>query len=163
MKKIAKLYTWELNNELYASIYFSTMLGIYSIEVLLHGEKSVEILIMLEMMIVCYIIALLQRKVFSDGSSYSGKSQIIRTLLWYGFSISLVIVSCFVFNWFEHLQSWAMGVFIANMVLCFILLWIGINIVNKIDTKHLNDLLSRYQENIKNNEKESELWTTLLK
>lgn len=157
MKKIAKLYKWELNNELYASIYFAAMLSIYSIEVLIHGESSVEIFVMLEMLIMCYIIALVQRKIFSDGSSYSGKPLVIRTLLWHGFSISVVIVSSFVFNWFEHLQPWAMGVFIANMMLCFILVWIGIHIVNKIDSKHLNDLLSHYQENVKNNKKESEL------
>lgn len=157
MKKFARLYKWELNNELYASIYFAAMLSIYSIEVLLHGERSVDIFIMLQMIIVCYIITLFQRKVFSDDSRYSGKSLVIRTLLWYGFSISMVVVSCFVFNWFEHLQSWAMGVFIAVMLLCFILVWIGLHFLNKIDTKHLNELLSHYQENVKNDGKENDL------
>ena len=163
MKKISQLYKWELNNELYASIYFVTMLSIYSIEILLHGERSVDIFIMLEMLSVCYIIALIQRTIFSEGLKYIGKSMICRTVLWYGISIFVIIVSSFEFNWFKYLQSWAMGVVISTMVLCFVLVWIGIHIVNKIDTKHLNDLLNNYQGNVKNNGKESDLWVILLK
>ena len=153
MKKIAKLYKWELNNELYGSMYFAAMLSIYSIEVLLQGQRSVDIFIMLELMSVCYIIALVQRKIFSEALSYNGKSMLIRTLLWYGSSIFIMVGSCFIFNWFQHMQSWAMGVFVATMILCFVLIWIGIRIMNKMDTKHLNNLLSNYQEN---NRKESD-------
>lgn len=157
MKKIAKAYKWELDTELYASIYFAAMLCIYSIEILLKGERSVDIFIMLEMLTVCYIIALIQRKIFSDDSKYSGKTLIIRTLLWYGISILLVVVSSFVFNWFEYLQVWAMGVFVATMILCFVMVWIGLLIVNKIDTKHLNNQLSHYQEGVKNYKEERKL------
>ncbi|MBC8060529.1 MAG: hypothetical protein H7Y18_07675 [Clostridiaceae bacterium] len=157
MKKIAKLYKWEFNNELYASIYFVTMLGIYSIEVLLNGERSIDIFIMLEMLCVCYIIAIIQRKVFSESSRNMERFMKLRTLLWYGLSSFVLVLSCFVFNWFEYLQSWAMGVFIVSMVIGFVFIWIGIRIINKIDTKHLNDLLSNYQENSKSNGRESDL------
>lgn len=70
------------------------------------------------------------------------------------FSILLVVGSCFVFNWFQDLQGWAMGVFIASMVACFIFVWIGVQLVNKMDTKELNDQLSHYQK-VKNKGEES--------
>lgn len=146
MKRFLKLYKWELNNELYASIYFAAMLSIYSLEVLLHGERSVDIIIMLEMIIVCYTIALIQKIMFTDHSNYVGKSLIVRTVVWLAISVILVIVPGVLLDWFSDLQAWAMGVFVATMTLCFAMIWIGIHIANKIDTKNLNNMLSNYQK-----------------
>ena len=147
MKKLLKLYKWELNNELYASIYFAAMLSIYGLEVLLHGERSVDIFIMLEMLIVCYTIALIQKIIFTDHSNYTGKSLIVRTSVWLVISVILVLVASLLFDWFSNLQSWSRGVFVATMTLCFVMIWVGIHIANKIDTKHLNNMLSNYQKN----------------
>ncbi len=152
MKKIAKLYKWEFYNELYASIYFVAMLTFYSIFVLIQGERSVDIFIMLEMSIASYIISVFQRKVMSDDSSYSGNSLRNRKIIWYAISIAVIVISSVVFNWFEDLQPWAMGAFIANMLIFMIFVRISIHIVNKMDTKKLNNQLSHFQENIKINE-----------
>ncbi|MBC7959783.1 MAG: hypothetical protein H7X94_07945 [Vallitaleaceae bacterium] len=153
MRKFAKLYKWELNNELYASIYFAAMLSIYCIEVLLHGERSVDIFVMLQMIIVCYFIALVQWRIFSEDTSYRGRSLILRTVVWYGISMVLLVGACLAFQWFKDLQPWAMWVFIACMELCFFLIWLGIQVFNKMDTKQLNNLLSHYQEISKKEER----------
>ena len=146
MKGIFKLYKWELNNELYTGLYFASMLSMYSIEVLLHGERSVDILIMLEMLCVCYIVSIVQKIIFTDDSNFKGKSLIIRTIVWFVFSILLITTASFLFHWFVNLQLWALGAFIACMVICFIIIWTGMHIANRIDTKNLNHMLSNYQE-----------------
>jgi len=121
----------------------------YSIEVLLHGERNIDILIMLEMLLVSYVIAIAQAIIFLNDSNSSKKALIVRTMVWFGFTMLLIIVSSIMFHWFANLQTWAMGVFMAYIVLLLIALWIGIHIANNIDTKNLNNMLSHYQEKSK--------------
>lgn len=146
MKGFLRYYKWELNNELFASIYFVALLSMYSIVILLDGKRSIDIFIMLEMLIVCYAISILQQIVFSDNHNYSTKSLIIRTVIWFLFSMFLVLISSILFHWFRELQTWALGAFMAFMAIFLIALWVGIHIANKIDTNKLNNMLINYQE-----------------
>jgi len=147
MKGILRLYyKWELNNELFACFYFTAILCMYSIEVLMQGERSIDIFIMLEMLLVSYAIAIVQTSIFSDDSNYSKKALIVRTIIWFFVAMILVFITSIIFQWFANLQTWAMGVFMVYMVLLLIALWIGIHIANKFDTKVLNNMLSHYQE-----------------
>lgn len=156
MKKFFKFYKWELNNELYASIYFASMLSIYSIQSLVYGERTVDIFVMLEMLTSGYIISLLQTFIFNKLSNYNRKTLITRTIIWHALSILVVVAFCLAFNWFKNMHSWDIPVFIISMAFCFFLVWLGIQIVNEKDTKELNSLLNRYQENNKNKEKVNE-------
>jgi hypothetical protein len=146
MKGFLRYYKWELNNELFASIYFTGLISMYCIEVLLKGERNVDILIMFEMLILCYIISLFQTVIFTGKYSNSSKSLIIRSILWFTITMLLVVVTSISFKWFVHLQSWAMLAFYIYMILFLITIWIGIHMANKIDTKNLNSMLSHYQE-----------------
>lgn len=149
MEKFLKLYNWELHNELFASMYFAGMLSMYAIEVLLYGDRSIDIFIMLEMLCVCYIIAIIQKIIFWNDTTYSKKANTIRTLFWFVTSMFLVIISSILFQWFINLQTWAMGAFIVYMVVFLFAMWLGIYVEKKIDTKNLNNMLSRYQEKSK--------------
>jgi len=152
MKKFFKLYKWELNNELYASIYFASMLSVYSILSLVHGERSVDIFIMLEMLISSYIVSLLQTFIFNSTRIYNRKTLIKRTLIWHVLSTLVVVSFSLAFNWFKSMNTCEMITFILAMVSCFFLVWLGIQIVNEKDTKELNHLLNKYQENNKKRE-----------
>lgn len=139
-------YKWELNTDFWAGGYFATMLSIYCIEIFINNERSVDIFIMLEMFIVCYVIAIVQRFLFTEDGIYSEKSLIIRTILWFAFPILLVTISSIEFKWFISMQPWCMPTFILFMVTCFLAVWIGIHIANKVDTKNLNIMLKKYKE-----------------
>ena len=146
MKVFLKYYKWELHNELYASIYFAAMLFMYSILVFVQGERSVDIFVMLEMLLVCYVMAIMQKVILSEDTSYSKNTLIARTSIWFVFSLVFVITMSLVFQWFADMGTWALGAFIAYMVIGFIAIWIGIFIANKVDTKNLNNMLNQYQE-----------------
>ena len=152
MKKFFKYYKWELNNELYASIYFASMLSVYSILRLVHGERSVDIFIMLEMLISSYIVSLLQSFIFNSTRIYNRKTLIKRTLIWHVLSTVVVLSFSLAFHWFNSMNTWEMILFILAMISCFFLVWLGIQIANEKDTKELNHLLNKYQENNKKRE-----------
>lgn len=149
MKGFLRFYKWELNNEMFCSFYFVAMLSMYSIEMLLHGVKNINIFIMLEMLFLGYALSLVQKITFSNDSNANRKVLLVKTIIWFVSSLLLIIVSSIMFQWFVNLQTWAMGVFIGYMVLFLIAIWVGIHIANKIDTKNLNDMLSHYQEKSK--------------
>ena len=147
MKKFfLRYYKWELATDFWAGGYFAAMLSMYIIEILIKGERSVDIFIMLEMFMMCYVIAFAQRFLFSEDRTYNSNSLILRTVIWFVFPIFLVIISSLGFRWFADMQPWCMPVFIIFMTTCFITVWIGINIVNKIDTKNLNIMLEEYKQ-----------------
>lgn len=146
MKKFLRYYKWELQNELYTCIYFVAILSMYSILVLIHGERSVDILVMLEMLLVCYVVSIFQKVIFSEEACYSRKELGVRTLIWFLFSMVSVISMSIVLKWFDDMRPWVLGAFSAYLVLCFFAIWIGIHIANKIDTKNLNLMLSQYQD-----------------
>ena len=152
MKKFFKYYKWELNNELYASIYFASMLSVYSILRLVHGERSVDIFIMLEMLISSYIVSLLQSFIFNSTRIYNRKTLIKRTLIWHVLSTLVVLSFSLAFHWFNSMNTLEMILFILAMISCFFLVWLGIQIANEKDTKELNHLLNKYQENNKKRE-----------
>lgn len=122
------------------------MLSLYSIEILFKNERNVDIFIMLEMFIICYIIAIVQRVLFTEYGTYSKKSLIIRTILWFVSPILLVAISSIGLKWFISMQTWCMPIFIIFMATCFVTVWIGIHIVNKVDTKNLNIMLEQYKK-----------------
>jgi uncharacterized protein YacL len=152
MKKFFKFYKWELNNELYASIYFAGMLSVFSILSLVHGERAVDIFIMLEMLISSYIVSLLQSFIFNSTRIYNRITLIKRTLIWHVLSTLVVVSFSLAFHWFNSMNTREMITFILAMISCFFLVWLGIQIANEKDTKELNHLLNRYQENNKKRE-----------
>ncbi|MPW25500.1 DUF3021 family protein [Alkalibaculum sp. M08DMB] len=145
MKKFFQFYKWELKNELYGCIYFAAMLSMYCILVLIHGGRNVDIFIMLQMLLVCYGISTFQMIIFSDENKYSKKELFIKLGLWFICSMILIIIISIIFNWFDSMETWAIGSFLIYMIICFIGIWVGIYITNKLDSKNLNQMLSNYQ------------------
>lgn len=146
MSKIEKLYKWELNNELYASIYFAMMLSIYSVVVLIHGERLVDIYVMIEMLVAGYLIALVQTAIFPSEGKYGKHAMTSRTFIWFICAMGISVGFSIVFGWFASLQAWALGAYVGCMLLGFGIIWLGIYFSNKRETKELNQLLSHYHE-----------------
>ena len=103
MKKFLRLYMWELNNELFAGLHFAAMLTMYCIILLINGERSIDIMIIIEMMLVGYGISTFQMVIFSEDKNYSKKRLFVKTGMWFIFSMLLIIAISIIFQWFDHI------------------------------------------------------------
>lgn len=130
----------------FMAIYFVAALAIYSVESLIIGEKTVNIFFMIEMLLVYYVTAVIQKMILPDNSFSEGSILKKRAVIWFLVSILITAMAAFLFPWFNGFPSWAPLVYIVFMTAGFIAMWAGILIIHQIDTKNLNDKLNYYQK-----------------
>lgn len=150
MKKLIKWCNWELNNEFIACGYFAVMLSMYCIIELIFGEKDVNIFILLEMFLVNYLLATLQKLILDMDKDYSKKSFILRATLLSLTSIAVVVLVSRLGGWFNGMPLWAGPLVYAMLVLAFLTVWIIIDLGKKQDTKQLNEQLNNFKNKGKN-------------
>lgn len=149
MKKLLKWCNWELNNEFISCGYFTVMLSMYCIIKLIIGKTEVNIFILLEMFLVNYLLATLQKLILDMDKDYSKKSFILRASLLSLSSIALVVIISRLGGWFYGMPLWAGPLVYVMLVLAFLTVWIIIDLGKKQDTKMLNEQLNNYKNKTK--------------
>lgn len=145
MRWFRKMYVWAMNAKLFMALYFIVMVFALGIVVLLSGGDSVRLLTLLEMLLVCAVIAALQALWLSDGTDYSHGVFFGRSVLWIGVSTGLALGCALVFGWFAGYAAWSFAVFAALMLLTLPLTLVGIKFEQEADTIRLNGELKRFQ------------------
>lgn len=145
MNYFYRFYRWGLNMKFFMAIYFVAALAIYSVESLILGVKTVNIFFMLEMLLVYYGTAVVQKIILPDNSFSKNPVLKTRAVLWFFVSVLISAMAAYLFPWFQDFPSWAPIVYILFMTAGFIAMWAGILIIHQIDTKKLNEKLNHYQ------------------
>lgn len=147
MIKMVKLLNWEMKNDLLSSVYFVVMLSLYCMIGWFFGERQVDIIILGEMFLVNYAIAILQKMLVDDEKDYTPRGFIIRAVICSVIAVALVVAVSILCGWFDGLPTWTGMVIYSGVIASFATVWILLSLIKKYDTRRLNEQLSNFKEN----------------
>ncbi len=145
MKKIIRWCYWELNNEFVASGYFVVMLSMYCITLLIFGEWKVDMLILLEMFLVNYLLATLQKLIFDYDREFSTRSTIYRAVWLSLLSVILILIVSTLGGWFKGMPFWVGALIYLMLLLSYATVWLIKFLNKKYDTRRLNEQLEQFK------------------
>lgn len=146
MKEFLKFYRWGLNTKFHMAIYAIALLFFASITQLFLGGDSIKILVIFEMVVVSFIVAIIESACFPLDKDLNKKQLINRTIVWSICSNLLFIISAVVFEWFVGIPTWAAISLLVILEGGLAAMWFGMRIVQKLDTKELNRGLQNFQK-----------------
>lgn len=146
MKKFTNLYAWAMEFKLHMGIYFLALLTMKCLVELLNGSVSVNIITMFEMLIIAMIIAIIESFLLPENMEYEKSSLTTRTIIW-AIEMNIGILGgSAVWGWFKDIPLWGCAVLIIFLELALFLMWYGIQIVKRADSRMLNEGLKNYQK-----------------
>lgn len=146
-KKFKKYFTWEMAIEFYAAGYTLAILALYCIFAFINGQRSADILMMFQMLIVSYIIAVIQNIIFIGNKRFTKSQYSFRVALWHITSNTIGIIAAIIFKWFSAFSIWAIVLYIMFLISMFFVVWLFMGVNRDIDTESLNNLLIKYKSN----------------
>lgn len=147
MKKMVKWLNWEMKNDLLSSAYFAVMLSLYCFIGWFFGERQVDIIILGEMFLVNYAIAILQKVLVDDEKDYTPRGFIVRAVSCSVIAVALVVAVSILCGWFDKMPDWAGMVIYSGVIASIVTVWIILSLGKKYDTVELNEQLSNFKEN----------------
>ena len=149
MKFFKRFYVWGMNAKLFMSIYFVAMAFLTGITIAFSGGESVKLLTLLQMLLVCMAIAVLQCVLLDDKTDYSKGIFFMRSVIWLAASTVLTVGAALLFGWFAGLLPacpWILGAF----MLCGLSASLfGLKCEQDADSVKLNAHLKAFKENAK--------------
>lgn len=127
------------------SIYTLALIATNGFVKWLMGERSIAILTLLEMMLVCFAIALLESWIFPQEGDWKGAAMIRRTVLWGLICNVGFIGGAVVFHWFPGVPAWAVLLLIIFLEGGLGGMWFAMHVALKKDTEQLNKKLQQYK------------------
>lgn len=145
MNEFIKFYTWGIKMKFHMSIYTLALIAVNSFVKWLLGERSITILTLVEMMLICFAIAVLEAWIFPEEGTWEGAAMIRRTILWGLICNAGFIGGAVTFGWFSGIPGWA-----AILLLLFLegglaAMWFAMHVALKKDTRQLNRKLQQYK------------------
>ncbi len=145
MKWFRKMYVLGMNAKLFMALYFIVMVFAQAVAVLLSGGDSIRLLTMLEMLMTCAVVAVLQWLLLSDSADYSGGVLFGRSVLWLLLSMAVITGAALLFQWFAGYPWWATVAFVVFMLLMLVMTLEGLKFEREAETVRLNSDLERYK------------------
>ncbi len=149
MKAFKRFYVWMMNAKLFMAVYFVAVVFLTGIVIAVSGGNSIGLLPLVEMLVVCWMISLLQCALLDETTDYSKGVFFGRSCIWLVISTVLFVGASVYFKWFAGLPSWCPWLLGAFMPLGLSAGLLGLKFSQDIETEKLNENLDRYQQ--KNN------------
>lgn len=145
MNEFIRFYTWGIKMKFHMSIYTLALIAVNGFAKWLMGERSITILTLVEMMLICFVIAVLEAWIFPEEGTWEGAAMIRRTILWGLICNVGFIGGAVAFDWFSGISGWA-----AILLLLFLegglaAMWFAMHVALKKDTRQLNRKLQQYK------------------
>lgn len=145
MKWFRKMYVLAMNAKLFMALYFIVMVFAQAVAVLLGGGDSIRVLTMLEMLLTCALVALLQWLLLNDGADYTGGVLFGRSVLWLLLSTALAAGAALLFQWFAGYPWWATLAFSLFFLLMLVMTLEGLKFEREAETVRLNSDLEKFK------------------
>lgn len=140
-----KFYRWGMNMKLHMAIYSIALLCIACVIKLLLGDTNIEILAVFEIIFVSFVVAVIESFCFPLDKDLT-KHQLTRnTVIWAVCANILFIASAWVFNWFAGIPEFAVVVLLVLLEGGLFAMWVGMKLIQRVDTKSLNNDLHNFQ------------------
>lgn len=146
MKGIKHYIKNEMDVEFFGSVHGISMIFVFGFFGWLNHVNSIPFKFILQMWIVGYIIAWLQKALFLGNRVYKKSQYKICTVIWNIGPVVILLISQMILGWFNNAPIWVMIAFDIIMAMYFPMLWISLAIFYKDDTNELNQLLSKFKK-----------------
>jgi hypothetical protein len=146
MRWFRKAYVWAMNVKLFMALYFVVMAFAAGMVELLTGHDSLKLVTLLEMLLVCAVIGLLQSLLLSEGADYGRGVFFGRSVLWLALSTAAAMGAAVLFGWFSGYPALSVVAFGAFLLFALILTLLGVKYEQDTDTVRLNEGLRRFKE-----------------
>lgn len=146
MKGIKHYIKNEMDVEFFGSVHGISMIFVFGFFGWLNHVNSIPFKFILQMWIVGYIIAWLQKALFLGNRVYKKSQYKICTVIWNIGPVVILLISQMILGWFNNAPIWVIIAFDIIMAMYFPMLWISLAIFYKDDTNELNQLLSKFKK-----------------
>ena len=114
-----------LNAKCYMGIYFAGVVFVVGLAVFLSGGDSLSLLSLLQMLLVCLVLGLLEEGLLGERADYAHGLFFGRSVLFLILATLLCGGSAWLFGWFGGLAGWCVPLFSAFMLAGFIAMLAG--------------------------------------
>lgn len=146
MKWFRKMYVWAMNIKLFMALYFVVIVFAVGMVELMTGNDSLKLLTLLEALLVCTVIGLLQGLLLNENTDYSHGMFFGRSVLWLALSTASAMGAALLFGWFAGYPVLSVFAFGAFLLFTLIFTLLGLKYEQDMDTVRLNDDLRRFKE-----------------
>lgn len=147
MKGIKYYIKNEMDVEFFGSVHGLSMIFVFGFYGWLNHVNSIPFKFIIQMWIVGYIIAWLQKVLFLGDRVYKKFQYKMCTVIWNIGPIAILVISQMILGWFNNVPIWVMIAFDITMIVYFPMLWICLAIFYKDETNELNQLLRDFKKN----------------
>lgn len=145
MNEFIRFYTWGIKMKFHMAIYTLALIATNGFVKWLMGERSITILTLLEMMLICFAIALLETWIFPEEGIWEGSAMVRRTVLWGLVCNTGFIGGTLAFDWFSGIPGWAAIVLLLFLEGGLAAMWFAMHVALQKDTEQLNQKLQLYK------------------
>lgn len=146
MKGIKHYIKNEMDVEFFGSVHGLAMIFVFGFYGWLNHVNSIPFKFIIQMWIVGYIIAWLQKVLFLGDRVYKKTQYKMCTVIWNIGPIAILLISQMILGWFNNAPIWVMIAFDITMIVYFPMLWICLAIFYKDETNELNQLLRDFKK-----------------
>lgn len=141
MDKLSKYIKIEADMEFFACVQGASMIFLYGCLRWFAGEPNVPFSVIFVQMVLGYVISWTQKLIFLREKRYSRLEYRMREVLWCAFPMILLMLTGYLFRWFEQTELWVEIIFYLLMLGYFIMLRFFLKYFYKEDTGEMNQLL----------------------
>ena len=145
-KYYKRFYLFMLNAKCYMGIYFAGVVFVVGLVAFLSGGDRLSLLSLLQMLLVCLVLGLLEESLLGDQADYSHGLFFGRSVIFLALATLLCGGSAWLFGWFGGLAGWCVPLFSAFMLAGFIAMLTGEKWEQERDSQLLGRSLREWKE-----------------
>lgn len=146
MRAYMNFYRYIMHVKFHMAIYAVLMICLKGALDYLGGLDNIDTMIVFEMILVALVIAFFEAFIFPEGKDFE-KSELVKRSACWAVGINIIVIGAAnLLNWFENRPTWHYIVLIVLIETVLVLMWIGIHVAERLDTKSLNEGLKNLQK-----------------
>jgi len=148
MRQFKKYLKAEIDTEIFSCVHGICMIFIYGFELYLYGISNISFGIIVQMIVLGYLVAWIQKLLFLKDRIYKKIEYRVRVILWNLLPVLLTVVYGRIFGWYSHYSFVIEIVFLLIMFCYYIILWVMLQTLYKEDSDELNKKLILFKQQI---------------
>ena len=146
MKAFKRFYIWGMDTKRDMGVYFAALVFLCGLVAACFGQTSLRLIVLLEMLVVSFAIAVLQSFLLPESTDYTRGLFFGRSLIWAGGSALAIFAASLAGGWLAAgglLPCALLGVF---MFVGLFAMLVGERFKQEVETAELNEALARHQK-----------------
>lgn len=146
MKHFKKYLKDELDTEIFSCVHGMCMIFIYGFELYFYGISNISFGIIVQMLVLGYLIAWIQKLLFLKDRIYKKIEYRVRVILWILLPVLITLLFGRVFGWYLNYSYVSEMIFLLIMFWYYIIFWVILQTLYREDTDELNKKLILFKQ-----------------